>query len=85
VIASPQRGTAAELYTGIYGSVGADDTARINEQAARRERTAWRVDLAGLAARYSCPTSSCPRVAQTEELIIDEQTGTLLYVISPIP
>jgi hypothetical protein len=78
VVAEPRRGRAADLYTGVYGSATADDPQRVNELAARRERTAWRVDVTGLAPA-ECGAPSCPIVTWTEELIIDETTGSELY------
>jgi hypothetical protein len=83
VIGAPRRGRAGDVYDGVYGSVSADDTARVNEAAARRERTAWRVDLSGFAPSQ-CPVARCSTVAHTQELVIDEQTGTILYSLEPI-
>lgn len=76
VIGQPLRGRATDLYTGIRGlcAEGSPDCAY---QAARGERTAWRVDLTGLPPS-PCPMDPCPAFVN-EELVIDEETGVLLY------
>ena len=76
VIGSPMRGRATELYTGVRGSCG-EDSACASDAAARRERTAWRVDLAGVPPS-PCPIDPCPPLVN-EQLVIDEETGVLLY------
>jgi hypothetical protein len=81
----PRRGRAADLYTGINPSC-AEGTSRCDELAARRERTAWRVDLTGLSPS-PCPMDPCPP-SLNEELVIDEVTGVLLYSdysLDPLP
>jgi hypothetical protein len=83
VVRTPRRGRAADLYTGIYGSCVAG-MSTCDELAARRDRTAWRVDLAGRSPS-ACPLDPCPP-SLNEELIIDEATGVLLYSdFSPDP
>ena len=76
VIGQPRRGRASDLYTGIRSSCPAGSS-MCDEAAARRERTAWRVDLAGLSPS-NCPMDPCPG-SLNEELVIDEATGALLY------
>ncbi len=76
IIGSPLRGRATDLYTGVRGSCS-EGSACASDAAARRERTAWRVDLTGLPPS-PCPIDPCPALVN-EELVIDEETGVLLY------
>ena len=77
-----EHGTAGKLYTGVRASPADADQEKAFE--AVFARTAWRVDTIGLAAPNAC--STCTPVPWKEQLVIDEQTGTLLlWAGAPVP
>lgn len=85
VVGHVQRGRAGDIYTGVYGSCV--DEAQCQENAARRKRVAWRVDLTGFMPG-NCDLPTCPLVRWNQQLIIDEATGDVLYRLAsegPLP
>ncbi len=77
IVGGPRRGRAADLYPDNPAGGFTDEAAR--EFAVRQARTAWRVDLTGRYPASGCDQQVCQLVAATNLLIIDEETGTLLF------
>lgn len=86
IVGAIRHGIAMELYTGVYGSCASEQNCR--ETEARRHRPAWRVDLTGLYPDDDCAQDVCPLVRWNQQLIIDEEAGTVLFNLSstgPLP
>ena len=77
IVGSPRHGRAADLYPDNPAGGLTDEAAR--DRAVRNGRTAWRVDLTGLSAKPGCDEQVCPLVSATDLLIIDEETGAVLF------
>jgi hypothetical protein len=77
IVGEPRYGRAADLYPDNPAGGFTDEAAR--DFAVRQGRTAWRVDLSGRYAAGGCGEQVCPLVSATHLLVIDEETGTLLF------
>ena len=77
IVGEPRHGRAADLYPDNPAGGFTDQAAR--DFAARQARTAWRVDLTGRYAESGCDALVCPLVSATNLLLIDEETGALLF------
>ena len=77
IVGEPRNGRAAELYPDNPAGGFTDEAAR--DFAVRQSRSAWRVDLTGLYPAGGCAEQVCPLVSATNLLVIDEETGALLF------
>ena len=77
IVGEPRHGRAADLYPDNPAGGFTDQAAR--DFAARQARTAWRVDLTGRYAESGCDALVCPLVSATNLLLIDEETGAVLF------
>jgi hypothetical protein len=77
IVGEPRHGRAADIYPENPSGAFTDEAAR--DFAVRQGRTAWRVDLTGRFAEGGCAEEVCPLVPATDLLVIDEQTGALLF------
>jgi hypothetical protein len=77
IVGEPRYGRAADLYPENPAGGFTDEAAR--DFAVRQARTAWRVDLTGRYPAGGCAEQVCPLVSATNVLLIDEDTGALLF------
>jgi len=77
IVGEPRYGRAADLYPDNPAGGFTDEAAL--DFAARQRRTAWRVDLTGRYPEGGCNEQVCPLVSATNLLVIDEETGALLF------
>ena len=77
IVGEPRHGRAADLYPDNPAGGFTDQAAR--DFARRQGRTAWRVDLTGRYPEGGCDEQFCPLVSATNLLVIDEETGALLF------
>jgi hypothetical protein len=76
-----EQGAAGDIFGGPLGAVPND---QIAAQQARRARPAWRVDIKGLVTEPCADSAAlAPCGIHTFQLVIDRDTGEVLYSVYP--
>jgi hypothetical protein len=72
-----EQGAAGDIFEGPLGAVPND---RIAEEKTRRARSAWRIDIRGLVTAPCADSAALsPCGIETFELVLDRETGEILY------
>ena len=76
-----EQGPAGDIFEGPLGAVPND---RIAAEKTRRARPAWRIDIRGLVTAPCADSAALPPCGiETFELVLDQDTGEILYSIYP--